>query len=180
MPTQIALLRGMNVGGKNIVAMAALRELLAELGLVGARTLLQSGNAVFQCEGKTAAALESLLEKETAARLKVAADYLVRSSADWAKVVAANPFPKEAESDPSHLVVMFLKSAPAPASIKTLEASIKGREVLRLSGKELYVVYPDGIGTSKLTGTLIERQLGVRGTARNWNTVLKLLALAQG
>jgi uncharacterized protein (DUF1697 family) len=179
MSMYIALLRGINVGGRNKVAMAALREFLAELGLDGAKTLLQSGNVVFQSEGKTAAALESLLEKETAARLGVAADYLVRSSADWAKVVAANPFPKEAEADPAHLVVMFLKSAPTPSGLKMVQASIKGPEVIKGRGRELYIVYPEGIGTSKLTGASIERNLGIRGSARNWNTVLKLLAVAQ-
>ncbi len=179
MTTYVALLRGINVGGKNKVAMADLRGFLAGLGLADAKTLLQSGNVVFRSEGKTPSALENFLEKETAARLGVSADYMVRSSTEWAKIVATNPFPNEAESDPSHLVVMCLKSTPTPASVKTVQASIKGREILRSHGRELYLVYPDGIGTSKLTGALIERQLGLRGTARNWNTVLKLLALAQ-
>jgi uncharacterized protein (DUF1697 family) len=179
MSTYIALLRGINVGGNNIVAMAALREFLAELGLEGVQTLLQSGNVVFQSKGKTAAALEKFLEKETAARLKVAPDYLVRSSNDWEKVVAANPFPKEAEQDPARLAVIFLKSIPTADRLKALEASIKGPEVMQCRGRELFVVYPNGMGTSKFTGALIERTLGLRGTARNWNTVLKLLALAR-
>jgi len=114
MTTYVALLRGINVGGKNKIAMADLRAFLADLGLADPKTLLQSGNVVFRSEGKSVSALENFLEKETAARLSVAADYVVRSSAEWAKVVAANPFPREAESDPSHLVVMFLKSAPTP------------------------------------------------------------------
>jgi uncharacterized protein (DUF1697 family) len=177
MTTYVALLRGINVGGKNKVAMADLRAFLADLGLADPKTLLQSGNVVFRSEGKSVSALENFLEKETAARLSVAADYVVRSSAEWAKVVAANPFPREAESDPSHLVVMFLKSAPTASAVKAVQASIKGREVLKSHGRELYLVYPDGIGTSKFTGASIERQLGLRGTARNWNTVLKLLAL---
>jgi uncharacterized protein (DUF1697 family) len=180
MTTQIALLRGINVGGKNKVAMATLRELAAGLGFTSVTTLLQSGNLVFESKGKSAGALETLLEQETAARLGVAADYLIRSAAEWEKVVAANPFPNEAETDPSHLVVMCLKSAPTPASVKAVRASIKGPEILESRGKELYLTYPAGIGTSKLTGTLIEQKLGVRGTARNWNTVLKLLALARG
>jgi uncharacterized protein (DUF1697 family) len=180
MSMHIALLRGINVGGKNIIPMAVLRELVASLGFTDVKSLLQSGNLVFQSYGKTQAALESFLEIKTAARFGVAADYLVRSSADWEQVVAANPFPKAAKSDPAHLVVMFLKSPPTPSSVKTVQASIKGREVIKSRGRELYIVYPDGIGTSKLTGASIEQKLGIRGTARNWNTVLKLLALAQG
>ena len=110
----------------------------------------------------------------------VAADYLIRSAAEWEQVVAANPFPNEAKTDPSHLVVVCLKSAPTPASVKAVRASIKGPELVESRGRELYVSYPAGIGTSKLTGALIEQRLGMRGTARNWNTALKLLARASG
>jgi uncharacterized protein (DUF1697 family) len=74
---------------------------------------------------------------------------------------------------------MFLKAAPTSRNVAALEASIKGREYFRCGGKQLYVVYPDGIGRSKLTGTLIEQKLGTRGTGRNWNTVQKLAALCQ-
>ena len=114
MPNYIALLRGINVGGHNAVAMSDLRGLFADLGFAGATTLLQSGNIVFKATGKTSNALESLLEKETARRLGVSVDYIVRSASEWAKVVACNPFPKEAKEDPGHLIVMSLKKA-APA-----------------------------------------------------------------
>jgi uncharacterized protein (DUF1697 family) len=179
MSIYIALLRGINVGGHNAVAMSDLRDLLTDLGFAGATTLLQSGNVVFKATGKTSNALESLLEKETAKRLGVSADYIVRNANDWVKVIAANPFPKEAKEDPSHLVVVSLKTAAIEKSVNTLRTSIKGRETIHGDGKHLYIVYPDGIGPSKLTGTAIERALGVRETARNWNTVLKLLALSQ-
>src|SRR4051812_32267621 len=106
MPVRIALLRGINVGGRNRVTMAALRELCGDLGFDGATTLLQSGNLVFQTERKADAALERLLERETAGRLGVAADYVLRSADEWERVVAGNPFPKEAKDDPGHLVVM--------------------------------------------------------------------------
>jgi len=179
MSIYIALLRGINVGGHNAVAMSDLRDLLADLGFAGATTLLQSGNVVFKATGKTSNALESLLEKETARRLGVSADYIVRSANEWAKVVAANPFPNEAKEDPGHLIVMSLKTAAPAKSVSALAASIKGRETVHAVGKHLYIVYPDGMGTSKFTGALIERIVGSRGTARNWNTVLKLLALSR-
>jgi uncharacterized protein (DUF1697 family) len=177
MASYIALLRGINVGGRNKVAMADLRELATGLGLSGVTTVLQSGNLVFSAAGKTSGALEKLLEQETSKRLGVAADYIVRSAAELGKVVAANPFPQQAKDDPSHLVVMFLKSAATAKDVQAVEAAIKGRETASGTGKHLYIVYPDGIGDSKLTGALIESKLGGRGTARNWNTVLKLLAL---
>jgi len=170
----VALLRAINVAGHNTVAMADLCSLLEDLGFTCVTSLLQSGNLVFQSERRPDAALERLLETETAARLGVSADYIVRSAAQWKKVVTRNPFPQEAISEPGHLVVVFLKTAPPAKNVEALRAAVRGRETLRPEGKELYVVYPDGIGRSKLTGTLIETRLGTRGTARNWNTVLKL------
>jgi uncharacterized protein (DUF1697 family) len=105
-------------------------------------------------------------------------DFFVRTAAEWAKVVAGNPFPEEAERDPGHLVVMFLKATPEANDVAALQAAIPGRETVRAEGKHAYIIYPDGIGRSKLTIDLIERKLGTRGTGRNWNTVLKLAALA--
>lgn len=177
MPVHIALLRGINVGGRNMVAMSDLRALFGDLGFSDVTALLQSGNLVFKSDRRATGGLEDLLEKETAARLGVAPDYIVRAAPEWARVIARNPFPKEAKADPSHLLVMFMKTAPTPANAAALQAAIKGPELVRPDGKHLYVAYPTGIGTSKLTGTLIERKLGVRGTARNWNTVLKIAAL---
>lgn len=179
MAIHIALLRGINVAGHNRVAMSDLRDLLADLGFADAKSVLQSGNLIFDGDRRSGATLEGLLEKETAKRLGVSADYIVRSASEWKKVVARNPFPKEAKADPGHLVVMFLKSAPSANHPKALEAANKGPETFRLEGKQLYIVYPNGIGRSKLTGTLIERSLECRGTARNWNTVLKLAVLCE-
>jgi uncharacterized protein (DUF1697 family) len=176
---QIALLRGINVGGHNKVAMAALRELCEGLGLSCVQSILQSGNLVFQSDRLTDAALESLLETQTAKRLGVSADYIVRSGNELAQVIDRNPFPKEAKNDPSHLLVVFFKAAPRAKDVEALRDSIKGREVIAAAGKQLYVAYPDGIGRSKLTGTLIEKKLATKGTARNWNTLLKLCALCE-
>jgi uncharacterized protein (DUF1697 family) len=135
--------------------------------------VLQSGNLIFQAERKSGLALERLLEKETAQRLGVAADYLVRNASELEAIIDRNPFRKEAEDDPSHLLVMFLKAAPAMDELEALRSSIQGPEYLHCE------VYPAGIGRSKLTGTLIEQKLGRRGTARNWNTILKVFALCK-
>lgn len=177
MPTFIALLRAVNVGGKNRVAMADLRSLVADLGFSDARTLLQSGNVVFHSNRKSTASVESLLERESAKRLGLTIDYFVRSAAEWKSIVAQNPFRQEAKKDPGHLVVMSLKVAPTQAQIKTLTMAVRGREVFRAVGKQLYIIYPNGIGTSKFTNTVIERCLATRGTGRNWNTVVKLADL---
>lgn len=104
-------------------------------------------------------------------------DYIVRSAGEWKKIVDRNPFTKEANDEPGHLVVMFLKAAPTAKQGDELQAAVTGPEVMRRDGKQLYIVYPAGIGRSKLSIALIERKLGIRGTGRNWNTVLKLAAL---
>ncbi len=101
---------------------------------------------------------------------------LVRTAAEWSALVAANPFPEVAADDPGHLVAMPLKGKPAAAAVAALEQAIKGRERIAAADRQLYIHYLDGIGRSKLTNALIERHLGLRGTGRNWNTVLKLAA----
>ena len=88
-----------------------------------------------------------------------------------------NPFPKEAADAPHHLLVMFLKTVPPAKDVDLLRASIQGTEIIDCDGKQLYIVYPAGIGRSKLTGTVIEQKLSTRGAARNWSTIQKLLAL---
>ena len=179
MTAYVALLRAVNVAGHNRVAMPALLEMLASLGFSGGRSLLQSGNLVFRADGRTGAELKQLLEAESAARLALQTDYLVRDAEEWRTMVAGNPFREEAERDPGHLVVMFLKEAPDADNAAALRAAIRGPERVHVEGKHAYVVYPAGIGRSKLTTRLIEDKLGTRGTGRNWNTVLKLADLVR-
>jgi len=176
MTTHVALLRAVNLAGKRGVAMSDLRELFDKLGLPGARTLLQSGNVVFESAGKTADQLERALETATAEMLGVATEYFVRTAREWSEIVARNPFRAEARTDPGHLLVVVLKKAPAAPDVAALQAAIRGREVVRAVGRQAYITYPDGVGRSKLTAAMIERMLGTRGTARNWNTARKLAA----
>jgi len=171
----IALVRVINVGGHKAVAMADLRELFESVGLVGVQSLLQSGSLVFTAgTRRTAAAWERVLETETASRLGLQVDFFLRTATEWDALISGNPFPREAKADPGHLVLMCLKDVPNMTRVKALQAAIVGREVVRAAGRHLYIVYPDGIGRSRLTAALIEKKLGTRGTARNWNTVLKL------
>ena len=171
------LLRAVNVGGRNAVTMAALKDFLGRVGLEDARTVLQSGNFVAGAADRDAAALERRLEREAARRLELTTEIFVRTPSDWSELVARNPFPREARSDPARLAVVFMKIAPSPAAVKRLEAAISGREVVSAAGRHLYAYYPDGMGRSKLSMARIERHLGSSGTARNWNTVLRLDAL---
>ena len=172
----VALLRAVNLGPINKVGMAALRDLLGGLGFTDVQTLLQSGNVVFEGSGKTAA-MEQTLERAAASKLGVETDFFVRTAKEWQAIVDANPFPREAKDDPSHLLALVVKDDLNQANVTALQKSIVGREVVRATGRCAYIVYPDGIGRSKLTNALIEKKLGTRGTARNWNTVLKLQSL---
>lgn len=174
----IALLRAVNLAGFNKVSMADLKALLVGLGFNDAQTLLQSGNVVFSGGSKTTAALEETLERAAAKQLGLETAFFVRTAKEWQSIIDANPFPREARDDPSHLLAVILKQAVDPKNVTALQGAIVGREVVRAKDRCAYVVYPDGIGRSKLTSAVIEKKLGTRGTARNWNTVLKLSALA--
>jgi uncharacterized protein (DUF1697 family) len=178
MTRYVALLRAVNLAGKNSVAMAELRAWIEELGFSNPRTLLQSGNVVFDGRDQATDRIEARLEADAKKRLKIDTPFVVRTAGEILRVVDRNPFPKEAAADPGRLLVIFAKGPVVPANVKTLQTKIVGREVVRGGERELYVVYPDGAGRSKLTAALIDRTLGVAGTGRNWNTVLKLKEIA--
>lgn len=169
-----AFLRAVNVAGNNPISMASLKVLLTNLQFEEPRTLLQSGNVIFSAPKQKLAALEDLLERETEKRLKVRTEYFVRDDKALANVIDHNPFPKEAKNDPGHLVVFFLKHRPDAKTVANLQLQIKGREVVKPGDSHVYITYPDGQGRSKLTNAVIERALNIRGTARNWNTILKM------
>ena len=175
MTTYAALLRAVNVGGTGKVAMADLRKAVEGIGYKNVRTLLQSGNLIFETHAKSPEkALEAAFEKAFGFKT----DIHVRDGAELAEVIARNPFPKEAKSDPARLHVLFMRKAPTAENFKALDAAIKGPERVRGDGRHAYLHYPDGAGASKLTSAVIARHLGTPGTARNWNTVTKLAAMA--
>jgi len=178
-PRYAVFLRGVNVGGVK-VPMAELRAMAEAMGFTGVKTLLQSGNLVLaDPKARPAGELETLLEAEAKGTFGRAIDFMIRTPDELAAAIAANPFPAMAKDDPSHLLVFFLKGkAPDHAAIAALNAAITGPEQAAATGRELYITYPDGIGTSKLSNSLLEKALGKqRATGRNWNTVLKVAAL---
>jgi len=177
MTSYVALLRGVNVGGNKMVAMAELREMLATLGFEDAKTLLQSGNATFRGQAAPPGKLEALLEAAIQKRFGLTCDFHVRTAAELAAAIDANPLKAEAKKDPSHLLLHFFKAPLDPAKVKAAQAAITGPEIVRCDGRHMYMFYPDGIGNSK-ADAVVGKTIGVRGTARNWNTVLKLAALA--
>src|ERR1700752_3680423 len=170
MPSQIALLRAVNVGGVK-VSMADLKALLVDLGFEDVRTLFNSGNVVFR--GKTTGAdLEKLLEMEFAKRAGRPTEFFVRTAEEWKSIIDRNPMTDQARRDPGHLLVVVLKRVPSDQEVESLRAAIAGPEIVQADGKQAYIYYPAGVGQSKLTAKVIEKHLGGPGTGRNWNTVL--------
>jgi uncharacterized protein (DUF1697 family) len=172
----VALLRAVNLGPHKKVAMADLKAMFVALGFEDAKTLLISGNVVFEAGRKTPAALEKLLEAEAAKRLKLNTEFFVRSAAQWEEMLAANPFKAMAKDDPSHLVVFALKDAPNAAAVKQLNDA-DGPEEVKAVGHTLYISYPNNIGDSKLNANAGWKKLGTPCTGRNWNTAQKIAAL---
>ncbi|MFG2140529.1 DUF1697 domain-containing protein [Streptomyces sp. NPDC048650] len=178
MSRQIALLRGINVGGHNSFPKAKQLELAESLGLKDVCVLLQTGNIVFADPGTPPQETARILRDRIAADLGLTVPVVVRTGAELAAVAAANPFP-EALPEPKHLHVTFLSSAPADTSpLDALDEAAFAPDRFRLTGRELYLWCPGGVGRSKLAAAVARAPLGVTATARNWNTVTKLLALA--
>jgi uncharacterized protein (DUF1697 family) len=173
----VALLRGVNVGGVK-VPMGEVRKSLESAGY-GARTYLQSGNVIVTPpaggRNRLSAIIEDLILDELGLKVRV----IVRTRDELAKVVAANPF-DEAAVNPTMLHAVFLEAKPAADRVARLDPSRSPSDRFHVSGREIYVHYPGGSGRSKFNLGYIEKQLGITGTARNWNTITKLLSMLEG
>ena len=178
MARHIVLLRGINVGGNNRIAMAELRTALTAAGFEDVQTLLASGNVVLT-SGKgadaVARACESVIEDSFCLNIAV----ITRSRAQLSAIIKRDPF-GDLVTDPRRYQVTFLASKLGSGVADKLAALALEEERLAVHGREVYTWHPDGVGRSKLAAALAARSLGVTATARNWATVGKLLALAAG
>jgi uncharacterized protein (DUF1697 family) len=179
MSLHIALLRGVNAAGNRQVTADDLIALLTALGHTDVRTGPKVGDLVFTSGEQTGAELQTQLETELMARFSLRTDVYVRTADAWRALVAANPFPEFAAQDPGWLMTLFLKDTPDKKAVGQLRSAIRGREQVRAESRQLYAVYPDGVGGSKLTNGLIEKTLETRITGRNWTTVLALAEMIQ-
>ena len=184
--THVALLRGINLGGRNKVAMADLRALVSELGHADVSTYIQSGNVLFSATGDADPdALALAMTEAIAAKLGVTAPVVVLTRDELAEVVAANPFPDE--PDPRRVHAVVLSEPPGPELTAKLDAAVaqsaaKGfGDEIRVVDRTLYLHTPEGYGRSDLAAALMRivssPKAGTTGTARNWATMTKLLAL---
>jgi uncharacterized protein (DUF1697 family) len=173
--TYVALLRGINVGGKSLVSMAELRTLFTSLGFEDVQTYVQSGNVVFTARS-TADRLAVKIEREIAAALDVKPAVILRTPAELGRVAQGNPYPR---ADTSKLHVVFLDHAPTRRAVAKLDPDRSPGDELTVKRREIYLHLPNGAGRSKLTLDYLERVLGVRGTQRNWKTLLELIELSR-
>lgn len=172
MPTYLALLRGINVGGNHKLPMAGLRQLLTEAGFGDVATYIQSGNVVFKSKKAKPAALATKIEDAIEDKFGFRPRTLVLSADDFESAATANPFP-EAEADHKTLHLYFLSEKPAAPDLDKLHALKLNGDDFKLIGTVFYLLAPGGVGRSKLAEK-VERALGVAATARNWRTVTKL------
>lgn len=168
-----ALLRGINVGGRNLIPMARLREICSEMGWLDVRTYIQSGNVVLRADGPPAS-LEEALESTIETEFGVAVPVIVRSAATWQTYAEVNPFPDESRREPNRVMLMLSKQPPDPNAVDRIRERAADDERVELAGGELWIHYGSGSGRSKLSPTFLDRVVGSPVTARNWNTVVKL------
>jgi uncharacterized protein (DUF1697 family) len=178
MNVMICLLRGVNVGGHKKVPMEVLRNLCTALKHCDVQTYVQSGNVLFRTKDKDSLLVAKRLENAIEQKFGFRSDVIVRTPSELRDVIARNPFSKRSGIEPSKLLVTFLAAEPE-RDVQTTIRKIKANpEEMYLSGRELYVYYPNGMGRSKLSA-VVDRALQKGGTARNWNTVTKLLEMAE-
>jgi uncharacterized protein (DUF1697 family) len=176
MPVYISMLRAVNVGGHSPIKMDALRELYVALGLEEPTTYVQSGNVIFRTKAANEAAIAKKIGAAIANKFGVQPEVILRTVDEMKAVVAANPFAKRANIEPAKLHVSFYASQPAVEHQEHI-SGIKCPEELHLIGRELYIYFPDGAGRSKLP-PMLARAVKIPTTARNWNSVTKMLEIA--
>ena len=174
MTVYVSMLRGVNVGGNALVKMAELKQLYESLGLSDVRTLLNSGNVLFRSSVKDRARLTKRVVQEIERRFDLQVEILLRTLPELTMLVERGPALAE-KQEPSKLLVMFLAGVPDKKAQAALLKAHRGPELVEIRGPEVYLYYPDGVGRSKLTNAFIEAHLGFAGTARNWNTIRKLI-----
>jgi uncharacterized protein (DUF1697 family) len=179
MPVLISMLRGVNVGGHNKVKMETLRTVYESLKFKDPRTYMQSGNVIFRAKEKASPALakkiQNAIEREFGCRPEV----ILRTTQELRKAIAASPFSSRRNLEPGKILVTFLDGEPGPEAHAVLLSLKSYPEELHLKGRELYVYFPNGAGRSKLPWSSLGKHFKTMGTARNWNSVTKMLAIAE-
>lgn len=178
MNTYISLLRGINVGGHAKIKMKGLAELYESLGFKNVRTYVQSGNVVFESNGNNINQIIKKIETGIQKKFDLSVKVTIRTQEEIKRIIKNNPFLKRKTIEIERLHVIFLSEKPDPALIKNLKVNKKESEEFIICGSEIYLYFPEGMGTAKLQPGILEKKLNVAATARNWNTVNALAVMA--
>lgn len=173
MDVYVALLRGVNVGGANKLAMGDLRSIFESAGCARVETIIQSGNVVFEAPEAIARKLAPVIEAQIQFRFAIAAPVVLRSRAALREIVENNPFLRSG-ADPARLHVMCLSSRPNPDDVAALDPQRSPPDEFILRDREIYLRLPNGVARSKLTNAYFDRALRTIGTVRNWRTMTRL------
>ena len=175
----IALLRGINVGGKNRLPMKELAALFVDAGCEDVRTYIQSGNVVFRTGSTEGEDISTVISASILSRLGYQIPVITRTAREFQEIVQANPF-VEAGAEADKLHFMFLAELPDSANVEALDTDRSPGDEFAVLGREIYLHCPNGVARSKLTNSYFDSRLSTTSTTRNWRTTLKLLELAAG
>ncbi len=170
----VSLFRGINVGGNQLVRMDALKALHTSLGLGEVQTYIQSGNVVFSCDSTDTVQIQKDISVGFAQTFGFTVKVMIRTASQLNAIIEHNPFQNQPAKELNRIMAIFLESDPSSTALDDIQKSYTGPEEIHIIGQEAFIYYPEGMGRSKLTNTLLEKKLKTAGTARNWNTVLKL------
>lgn len=173
----IALLRGINVGGRNMLPMKDLSRIFASLGCENVRTYIQSGNVVFEADAALAKSLAAKVSKRISEEFSLSVPVVMRSAREWNKAAGSHPFAKSGVAE-KLLHVIFLADKPKPADIKQLDPNRSPGDEFKVMGREIYACFGRGVAGTKLTNAYFDRVLKTVSTARNWRTVQTLAEMA--
>ena len=180
MTRYVSLFRGINVGGHQIVRMEALKELHTSLDLQDVQTYIQSGNVVFTSDNPNVTQIQKDIEHGFAQKFGFQVKVMVRTAGEFNMIIENNPFQNQPTRESKWVVAIFLASDPISTALEDIQKTYTGPEEIHIMGQEAFIYYPEGQGRSKLTNTFLEKKLKTAGTARNWNTVLRLQKMMQG
>jgi len=179
MPVIICMLRGVNVGGHNMIKMDALKVLCSSLKLKDPQTYVQSGNVIFGTEEKDLAKLTKRIQDAIERKFSFRPDVILRTASELRDVIKRNPFAKRSGIEPGRLLVTFLAADPGKEARESALAIKTDPEEMHILGREAYTYFPNGQARPSVPWTKIERVLKTSGTGRNWNSVTKMLEIAE-
>ncbi len=178
MPVYVAILRGINVSGHNMIKMDKLLDLFQHLRFSNVSTYIQSGNVIFQDKSTDPKELEKKIVRKIEQEFGFAVPVLVKDKSELVEISKHNPFVRRKE-DNAYLHVTFLSEDPEKASVEKIVQGIYGKDEFIISGKTIYLFCPNGYGNTKLSNHFFENKLKVVATTRNWKSVNELVRMAE-